>query len=88
MFELLQVTLCLVVYSLPDAVQVICPDLLSLGQYLQVLVLQGLQGPLDTPTVVAGILGSLALTRRSLRFLGLLWAISVPFSRISLVEPA
>ena len=58
--ELLQV-MCFAMYSLPEAWQWIRPDLLSLGQYLQFLVLQGLQGP---KLVSLGFSpGSLALTK-------------------------
>ena len=76
MLELLQVTLCFETYSLPEALQVTLPDLFSLGQYLQPLVVQGFAG--CVPAVWGSDLslwlgpGSFARTKISLRFLGLL----------------
>ena len=46
-FELLHVPLCFVMYSRLEALHVVLPVVLSFGQYLQFLVLQGLLGSVE-----------------------------------------
>ena len=72
-FEVLQVTLYLVMYSLCVTLHLILPVVLSRGQYLRFLVWQGLRG-FVFPMVWGCLLGSgsLALTKKSLTFLGFL----------------